>query len=266
VGRYLLQTDASHLSEFQEYSNLSDYFEIAQRTSRFARTFLRFIDASRDLTALNVVMSGGERLFPTFDCFGTVTGRITVANPRLQQLRKRFRGILAPDPGKRLLYLDYAQFEPGILASVVDDVSFRRLYNTEDLYAALSVAVFGNTRERDVCKKTFLAYCYGMSVERIARLLAGADFSLESIMTFGASVGRFFNAFPGLETYRQKAQEQLASQGFVVTVMGNRRLRQSQGPLTARERRWAVNQFVQGTASVIFKQAIIGIADSLAGC
>jgi hypothetical protein len=155
VGQYLSQTDASHLVEFEGYSNLSDYFEIAQRTSRFAAAFLRFIDADRDLMTMTVVVSGEERVFPVFDCFGTVTARIQVSNPHLQQLRKRFRGILAPDPGKQLLYLDYAQFEPGIFASVADDAVFRRLYDTEDLYSSLSIAVFGNRDQRDVCKKIF---------------------------------------------------------------------------------------------------------------
>jgi DNA polymerase I-like protein with 3'-5' exonuclease and polymerase domains len=259
IGEYLAQTDASHLVEFQGYSNLIDYFEIAQRTSRFAKAFLRFIKADRDLVTLTVAVSGEERVFPTFDCFGTVTARILVANPRLQQLRKQFRGILAPDPKKHLLYLDYAQFEPGILASVAGDASFRQLYETEDLYRSLSLAIFGNRDERDVCKKIFLAYCYGMGIERIARLLAGADFSLERLVEYGNSVGRFFKAFPELENYRKSAEKRLASDGFVATAMGNRRFRQSDGPLTAKEKRWAVNQYIQGTASVIFKQAIIAI-------
>ena len=260
VGQFLARTDARHLAEWADYPNLRDYFEIAQGTSKFASAFLRFVDASDDLTLLTLIAAGTRRSFPTFECFGTVTGRILATSPRLQQLPKRFRRILAPDAGKKLLYLDYAQFEPAILAAAANDAGLRTLYETEDLYRALSVAVFGRRDERELCKKIFLAYCYGMSVENIARLLAGSEFSLEKLTECANSVRGFFDAFPTLETYRQRAQDRLLEDGYVSTVLGNRRVRQTEGPLTAKERRWAANQYIQGTASVIFKQAIIDIA------
>jgi DNA polymerase I-like protein with 3'-5' exonuclease and polymerase domains len=261
VGDFLPGTDASHLGEFANQSNLEDYFDIARYRSSFAATFLRFKRAERDVAILTRTQAGADRNYPIFDCFGTVTGRILVTEPRLQELRKTFRNIIAPDPANELVYLDYAQFEPGILAALTNDKRFIDLYNKTDLYEALSIAVFGNTQNRSLCKSIFLAYCYGMSITNIAKILAGSDFSLETSARYHETVSTFFAEFPSLEKFRVKSCEALMERGFVSSSMGNRRIRKSQGSLTAKERRWAVNQIVQGTASLIFKTALIRIAE-----
>jgi hypothetical protein len=260
VGEFLPNTDASHLAEFGEQSNLRDYFEIARHSSKFADAFVRYKDAECDESVLIRADCMAERIYPTFRCFGTVTSRILVTEPRLQELRKSFRGIISSDSGKRLLYLDYAQFEPGILSSMAGDPSFRALYEHADLYESLSLEVFQSKQHRSICKRIFLAYCYGMKLTNIAKLLAGADFSLEEANRYHEAVAAFFAKFPSLETFRQTAQARLASDGFTSSVMGNRRTRRSSGPLTPKEQRWALNQIVQGTASLIFKTALIELA------
>src|SRR5690348_13182211 len=71
---------------------------------------------------------------PAFDCLGTVTGRILVRHPQVQQLRRSERKMIAPDPGRKLAYFDYAQFEPGVLASLSGDGPLLNSYNNSDIY------------------------------------------------------------------------------------------------------------------------------------
>lgn len=261
IGPYLTQTDASHLQEFAEQANFEDYFKIAQHTSSFAAVFLQFIRASRDLTILTGTTGGDNIIYPEFNCFGTVTGRVLVTNPRLQELRRKHRIIVSAEPGKTLVYLDYSQFEPGIIASLSDDQQLRDAYQATDLYTALSEAIFSSKGHRAVCKQVFLAYCFGMSIDNIAKLLAGSDFSLERLVLYRDAVTEFFRRFAGLASYRQRMQDQLETNGFASSLMGNRRVRRAAGPLTNKERRWALNHIIQATASLIFKRALIVLAE-----
>jgi hypothetical protein len=261
IGNFLQKTDAAYLSEYSSSDQLEQYFKLARQKSTFADAFLTFIKAGRTLSVLRTIDSSAGRLYPTFECIGTVTARILVADPRLQQLPKQFRSILSPDEGHCLWYFDYAQFEPGVLAALMEDAIFIDFYESSDVYSALSKAIFGNESQRETCKIIFLAYCYGMSAERISEILARGSIEQERDR-LTASISTFFNAVPSLASYRQEMQELLLREGYVSSVMGNRRYRTNNGPLSAVEKRWALNQRIQGTASLIFKQAIIDLAEA----
>lgn len=212
VGNHLAKTDASYLSEFGESDQLEQYFKLSREQSLFADTFLDYIKAGRVLSVLRTIDLGPGRARPAFDCIGTVTARILVVDPRLQQLPKEFRSLLVADSGKRLWYFDYAQFEPGVLAELMGDGDFRALYHSADVYAALSEAVFGSPEKRDLCKSVFLAYCYGMSVERIAALL-GTKLGKNHEANVQAAISEFFSAFPALERFKKETQNHLAGCG-----------------------------------------------------
>jgi len=100
-----------------------------------------------------------------------------------------------------------------------------------------------------------------MSVDNIAKLLSGGEFSLERLVRYRDTVATFFGAFPGLEKYKRSTEEELERSGSIASLMGNRRVRSSAGPLTPKERRWALSQRIQGTASLIFKRALLGLAE-----
>ena len=250
VSNFLGGTDASHLAEFADSPNLQEYFKVAAPASRFASLFLQYVRADRNLTVLTRLNSGADRVYPVFRCSGTVTSRIHVVDPRLQELRRGYRTILVSDPGKSLLYLDYGQFEPGIFSYLAGDDELRKQYASTDLYESLSMAIFGDDEHRSICKRIFLAYCYGMTPENIAKLLAGHDASLVRLKEFKDLVVAFFSAFPRLITYKSSLEDQLVRDGQVGTLFGNRRARTSKGSLTYKEKRWALSQVVQGTASL----------------
>ena len=259
IGAYLKRTNVSHLAIIGDGGRLRDAFKLASIHSDFARDFLQLVDASRDEKVIKRASGGEDRFFPTFSVAGTVTGRILVSDPYLQQLRKKYREIVAPDIGKRAIYLDYAQFEPGIMAFLSEDEELRRCYGKGDLYSDLCLRVFGSNDHRSTAKRMFLAFCYGMAPDGIARIVCKAD-DAETASAHQRAVEEFFSAFPGLKRYREESERLLEKRGYTASLFGNRRWRTSSGALTFKERRWAVNQPIQATAALIFKEAIIDLA------
>lgn len=97
-------------------------------------------------------------------------------------------------------------------------------------------------------------------IRGIASMLAGSDATGAERDGYAARISDFFQAFPDLARYRVRQQESLLTNGNVASLFGNRRLRTTTGDrLSPKEERWALNQPVQSTASLIFKEALIAI-------
>jgi DNA polymerase-1 len=240
---------------------VEDWLNVASFKSQSAAVLAAYLKAKRDVSVLRELQTAGPRVYCSFAVHGSVTSRIWAVEPRLQNLRKQFRQVLRADTGRELTYLDYAQFEPGILAALAGDAALQLAYEQSDMYEALAARLFDGGQGRDVAKRIFLAYLYGMTVDRIASLLDGAD-NLGTIRGSGAEVVRhFFDRFPLVESFRRECQNQLFEQDFVASAFGNKRRRVDSGPLTKKEARWSMNHRVQASASVIFKTALIRIAE-----
>lgn len=263
IQSHLHKTDVGDLADEVDGGRLRDMFKIAAERSSFARSYLVYTDAGRDEKTLRRALTPNGRIYPEFQVHGTVTSRVLVSDPFIQQLRRKYRKVVGSDAGRSLAYMDYAQFEPGILASLSGDEGLIRAYNQGDMYEALSVALYGNAEHRPLSKRIFLAYSYGMTPDRIARLLLGASVAAEEKATLVGKIDAFFAAYPGLVRYREEMHHALLRDGFVSSLLGNRRWRTSEGSLTHKEMRWAVNQPVQATASLLFKEALIQLDHAL---
>ena len=259
VGPFLAKTDAAHLSPYADAPNFEEYVRLAASNSFFAKQLVNLLRATRDLRTLARLRGGATSVArPEFHIMGTVTGRILVSNPSLQQMRKAYRDVIVAGEGRRLAYIDFAQFEPGILASLARDRAFIKRYNQGDIYLELALALFGDSSWRSVAKRMFLAFSYGMSPDRIVEILGG-----EAPEQTLAGFRNFISEFPGLLSFREAMEIALQRNGFIDTLLGNRRYRNGRGELRHEEKRWAVSQSVQGTASLIFKESLIGISDNL---
>lgn len=259
VGPYLRKTDAYYLEEVSNQDNFEEHMGIASFSSKFANAFVTFNRANRDVLSL-ARMSGLSRVYPIFSTIGTVTGRILINDPHIQQLRRKYRSLFKADEGYELFYLDYSQFEPGILAAKSNDAELISAYNSTDLYNALAQKLFNDDSKRALCKRIFLAYCFGMSNQNITRLLAEPNATKEELANINVQVSQFFEKYKNAANYRKAMENMLEVQGEITTELGNRRIRTSKGALTAKEKRWAVSQSIQGSASLVFKEALLEIA------
>lgn len=252
-GLYTL-AEHVHSSSYEKFLDIgSEHHQLlklireVRRSQRDKRTLLRFGAV------------GENRIYPHFDPIGTVTGRILVDSPLIQQLKKSSRDIIQADEGFEFLYADFSQFEPGILADDCNDENFISRYNTGDIYTALSIELFGDEQNRKTAKIVFLAFIYGMESKNLAKLIN--EVTLNKYLDIEKKLNQFFNQFNGLQPYKESLEQILVENGRIGTRLGNYRYRTDNQLMTLLydERRWVMSQRIQGTASLILKRAILAI-------
>ncbi|MCC6488835.1 MAG: hypothetical protein IT364_15155 [Candidatus Hydrogenedentes bacterium] len=255
IGELFLPEDI----DFSSRESLDSSLKLLGDTHPFLRCLKTFRDSRRDreiLLRLGAFPAG--RAFPTFECMGTVTGRVTLKDPPIQNLKRTSRDVFLPEEGFQFVYPDYSQFEPGIMADDSGDSQLISDYNAGDLYSSLSVALFGSVRERAAAKILFLSFCYGMSHSRMASF--AARLSGESLEDCQRAIAEFFGRYTQLDEWQGSIEARLLTEGRVGSHMGNYRYRDSSGKqLSPIERRWAATQRIQGTASLILKKVMIRI-------
>ena len=190
---------------------------------------------------------------PVVDVFGSRTSRVQLRSPSLQNIPKRYRSIITASTGAELSYVDFDQFEVGIMAALSGDEELKRLYAAGDMYELFSNTHLELVGNRKAAKQLFLSYAYGMS--RKALVDAACSLGVER-----DKAKRAFRLFQRYEDWKTSVCAEFHSAGSVATVCGNHYRRSGQGHLTSKERRSAVSQVVQGTASLIFKRALLSVA------
>ncbi len=207
--------------------------------------------ARRILTSLRL---STECVRPIADLNGTRTSRIYLRDPSLQNIAKKYRRVIAAREGFRLCYVDYDQFEVGVMAVLSGDPELRRLYVAGDMYVIFANEYLGLPNNRRAAKQLFLSYAYGMTRKSL----------IDAAVSLGAERHRAKSAFKRFhiyETWKKTVIDEFSSSGVVGTVMGNFYRRHSSGQLSAKESRSAISQVIQGTASLIFKKAILALEE-----
>lgn len=187
---------------------------------------------------------------PVVDVFGSRTSRVQVRSPSLQNIPKRYRSIITAHGDAQLSYVDFDQFEVGIMAALSGDEELKRLYAAGDMYELFATEHLNLVGNRKAAKQLFLSYAYGMS----RKALVDAAVSL-GVERQRAKEG--FRLFHRYEDWKKDVLIEFQSTGQVATVFGNHYRRTGGGQLTGKEQRSAVSQVVQGTASLIFKRALL---------
>ncbi|MEQ9287195.1 MAG: DNA polymerase [Cyclobacteriaceae bacterium] len=258
VRKALESENLKFVSKNLNNNNIEHILKQGSETNELLYLIYNYRRAKRDKSFLfRFGAIGNDRVFPTFDCIGTITSRILIKSPLIQQLRKSSRDIFIPDNGKEFIYADFGQFEPGILADKSQDLKLIELYNSGDVYEGLSQHVFGTIEYRKIAKVLFLAYMYGMSIGSLSMIVE--DLYPEQKNNISEKLNLFFNSFSGLIPYKEYLEKELLSESRIGTSIGNYRKREFLGlkKLRNKEKRWLLSQKIQGTASLILKQAIL---------
>ncbi|MDV6169684.1 DNA polymerase [Flavobacterium sp. DG1-102-2] len=198
----------------------------------------------KDLESLLFMLThhgGKERTHSMYLGFGTITSRIILKQPALQNLRRTNRDIIIADKGYKLLYIDYSQFEAGILATLSKDKKLIELYKS-DIYTdiannLLNEKPYSDHEKRKVAKIIFYRYMYG-------------DKSLNE------AAQNYFLEFKSLTKYRNEIDGRIQADGKVGTSAGNFR-KASNADLLANNTSWSLSHVIQSTAALIYKNAVI---------
>jgi DNA polymerase I - 3''-5'' exonuclease and polymerase domains len=158
-------------------------------------------------------------------------------DPSLQNLSRKFRGLLKNEHlpyGYRYVYVDFGQFEAGILAGLSGNKRLEKIYEDDVLYEKL--AGMSKMSDRDTAKVAFYCYVYG------------------GIISKGSE--SFFELY-GLKDVIDNVIKNAKEKGYVESPLGNRRIIKS-----VDDTKWIMNHYIQGTSSLIFKQALIDVFSS----
>ena len=210
------------------------------------------------------------RLHTTFNQCGAATGRLSSANPNLQnipvrtELGREIRAAFVARPGWALLAADYSQIELRILAHISrDPVLVEAFRNSEDIHTRTAAEVFGvpplmvGAEERRRAKAVNFGIVYGLSPFGLAKQL---DIPQADARTY---IDAYFERYGGVRKFMNKAVTDARRNGHTRTLLG--RLRpihdlDSRNPnVRGFAERTAINSPIQGSAADLIKLAMIRI-------
>lgn len=194
----------------------------------------------------------------------TATGRILTSSPNLQNVPKRVsseglsaRQLFKSSTERILIGADYKQLELRVLAHLSNDSKLIELISSDrDLFEELS---FEWNFSRDVVKQLCYGLIYGMGPKTLAELTRVKVEEAEKMLN------SFFSMFSAVRSYINETKEKVTKEECVQTILGRKKFMKPglTGEETARVERVAVNYTIQGTASEIFKVAIVEVESKI---
>ncbi len=224
-----------------------------------------YVDA---LPALISPASG--RLHTTFGQTGTATGRLSSANPNLQnipirtELGRGIRAAFIAEPGHVLLTADYSQIELRLLAHFSGDSLLVQAYRRgDDIHTLTASQVFGvpplmvTADHRRQAKVVNFGIVYGLSPFGLSQNLGIEPREAKQF------IDAYFEKYNGVRRFIDKTLEEARREMKVKTLFGRVRPMPDINSKNSNQRgfaeRTAVNTPLQGTAADLIKIAMIRI-------
>ncbi len=217
---------------------------------------------------LSKQISSDGRIHTTFKQTQTLTGRLSSAEPNLQNIPVRsergreLRKFFVAEEGKILIDADYSQIELRVLAHVADDETLIGAFiNGEDIHTVTASQVFSVplSQVSDEMRKRAKAVNFGI-------IYGIGDYSLSQDLhipkkTAAAYIESYLAKYPSVKEYLDNTKASARENGFVETLFGRRRyipeLASSNKNLQAFGERVAMNTPIQGAAADLIKMAMI---------
>ena len=206
---------------------------------------------------------------------GTVTGRLSSAEPNLQNIPVRtkegreLRRFFVPSREDRVLIdADYSQIELRVLAHLSGDENMISAFREGgDIHTKTASQVFGVSPEevtpelRKRAKAVNFGIIYGMSDFTLA-----VDLGITRAQA-SSYIDNYFATYPKIEKYLKSCIEGATQTGYTTTIFGRRRyipeLQAGKARLKSFGERVAMNSPIQGSAADIIKLAMINTQKAL---
>jgi DNA polymerase-1 len=214
------------------------------------------------------------RLHTTFDQTGTATGRLSSANPNLQnipirtELGREIRAAFTVEPGHVLLAADYSQIELRLLAHFSGDRLLVEAFNRgDDVHTLTASQVFGvpplmvTAEHRRAAKVVNFGIVYGLSPFGLSQNLGIEPGEAKQF------INAYFEKYSGVRAFIDKTLEEARRDQKVTTLFGRIRPIPDINGKNVQQRgfaeRTAVNTPLQGTAADLIKIAMIRIDEAI---
>jgi DNA polymerase-1 len=215
-----------------------------------------------------------QRLHTTFGQTGTATGRLSSANPNLQnipirtELGRGIRAAFVAEPGHVLLTADYSQIELRLLAHFSADPLLVEAYRrNDDVHTLTASQVFGvpplmvTPEHRRQAKVVNFGIVYGLSAFGLSQQLGIEPSEAKQF------ISNYFEKYSGVRAFIDQTLEETRRELRVKTLFGRVRPIPDINSKNANQRgfaeRTAVNTPLQGTAADLIKIAMIRIDEAI---
>lgn len=241
---------------------ISQYREVAKLKNTYIDTLPHLVDEN-------------SRLHTTFNLTIAQTGRLSSTDPNLQniptrtELGRRIRRAFIAEPSKKLVSVDYSQFELRLAAVLANDTELIDMFNKgTDIHAATAAQVYNRDladvtqQMRRAAKVINFGILYGMSPHGLSVATGmtqkqAVDF-IDRYKVLRAPIFKY------IETIREAARKN----GYAETMFGRRRpfpdINSANFIVRQAAERAAINLPIQGTEADLMKMAMIKI-DQLLG-
>ena len=266
-------TDVEVLEKIANNEELSDEKrEIAKNLLEY-RAFKKLL--STYIEPIPQYADKDDRIHTTFNQNGTATGRLSSANPNLQNIPVRtddgirIRTGFVAKSGHSLISFDYSQIELRVLAELSKDKNLIFAYKEDkDLHDLTARKIFlkndgekVSREERSIAKVINFSILYGKTNFGLSKEL---NISVGDAAQY---IKTYFEEYPRVQKFLDIVTETAKLHSFVETFFGTRRYIKgidSQNKNTlAQAIRMAVNTVVQGTAANVIKIVMIKLHKEL---
>ena len=216
------------------------------------------------------------RIHTEFNQCITATGRLSSANPNLQNIpvrseeSKDIKKAFIPSKGCKLVSADYSQIELRMLAHFSQDEILLGAYNNGiDVHSTTASQIFGvdvsevTDQMRRDAKAVNFGIIYGMSDFGLAEQLGISNYRAKEF------IERYFEKYPTVKAYLESNVSEATERGYSTTILGRRRnlsdLSASNYLVRSAAQRMAKNTPLQGSAADIIKVAMLGVEKRLEG-
>ncbi|CAD83294.1 DNA polymerase I [Candidatus Blochmanniella floridana] len=219
---------------------------------------------------ISMVNTESNRIHTSYNQTRTATGRLSSANPNLQNIpnrnhdgRKIRQAFIAPSHSV-IVSADYSQIELRIMAHLSRDFKLiNDFLSGKDIHTTTASEIFVTSlnlvtnEQRHQAKTINFGLIYGMSAFGLSKQLSVTCYEAQKY------VDRYFQRYPGVMQYIQHIKDNVYKYGYVSTLEGrklylpniySKNLSKKKGAERA-----AINAPMQGSAADIIKKAMISI-------
>ena len=261
-----------------------NYSTTAEVLEKYADDYeiVRLLSRYRQIQKLNSTYVEGFRpligsdgkVHTTYNQMNTSTGRLSSANPNLQNIPvrndegKELRKLFIASPGNVLIDADYSQIELRLLAHFSGCKELIEAYREHrDIHAITASQVFGvpldkvTPQMRRSAKAVNFGIIYGISSFGLAK-----DLGI-SAKRAGEYIDKYFQTYSDVKKYMDENVERAKRDGYITTLCGRRRvineLKSSNYNVRSFGERAAMNMPLQGSSADIIKIAMINVRKKL---
>ncbi|MFA5808566.1 MAG: DNA polymerase I, partial [bacterium] len=262
------KTKTGYSTDVEVLERLKDLHEIPSLVLEY-RTVAKISSTYVDVLPGRIDPRDG-RIHTTLHQTQTATGRLSSSDPNLQnipirtELGRRIRAGFVAEKGNLFVGADYSQVELRLLAHLSGDAELiRRFRQGDDIHSATAAAVFGvdpsavTPELRRRAKVINFGILYGMSPFGLSRELGIGG---KEAKTY---IDHYFDRYPGVKEYIDGLKTTARKNGYVLTLMGRRRILKDidsrNKVLREAAERMAINTPIQGSAADLIKMAMIRV-------